>query len=181
LISSIPLNHFCEISDLKETTDHSVFSFNQVLVFNLGFDLRSIDKTIHWRYVPSKDINFYRVGFYNNIIGSEKLSLYIEIGYSKNAIISQEEIQSQLQTTLDGLRKIGIIDQHKLVDYQAIIMNPAYVHITKQSIHETTRIRTMLEERDAYIIGRYGDWKYCSIEDCMIDSVKTYKKINNLE
>lgn len=180
LISSIPLNHFCKISDLKEITDPSVFSYNQVLVFNLGFDSPSIDKTIHWIYVPSKDINFYRVGFYNNIIGSERLSLYIEIGYSKDAVISQEEIQKQLAKTLDGLSKIGIIKQHKLVDYQSIVMNPAYVHITKKSIKETAKIRSILEKRNAYIIGRYGDWKYCSIEDCMVDSIAAYNRINNI-
>ena len=80
---------------------------------------------------------------------------------------------------MDGLRKIGIIEQHKLVDYQSIVMNPAYVHITKKSIEETARIKSILENRNTYIIGRYGDWKYCSIEDCMVDSIEIYNKINN--
>lgn len=177
LISSIPLNQFVEISDIGREIDKSLFSYNQVLVFNLGFDKPSKDKNIHWIYVPSKDINFYRAGFYNNIIGSENLSMYIEIGYPKDFEVSPQEIAIQLQKTLEGLKTIGIIDDHHLVAHEAIVMNPAYVHITKKSIEIVKQLEEKLEEQGVFIVGRYGDWKYCSIEDCMVDALKVVEKI----
>ena len=176
LISSIPLNQFVELSDLSDAVDSPVFSYNQVLVFNLGFDKPSKDKNVHWIYVPSKDINFYRAGFYNNIIGTSNLSMYIEIGYPGEFQITDEEISKQLSLTLDSLKKIGIIDDHNLVAHEAIVMNPAYVHITKKSIETTCKLKSLLENRHVYIIGRYGDWKYCSIEDCMLDAINTASK-----
>lgn len=168
MISSIPMNQFAEIADVE--IDKSVFSYNQVLVFNLGFDNPSVNADIHWIYVPDKSINFYRAGFYNNIIGSNKLSMYIEIGYPKEAVITKEEIDEQLQKTLIGLKEIGIITNHRLVDYQSIVMNPAYVHITKQTTKELENVKIKLNNKNVFTIGRYGDWKYCSIEDCMIDA-----------
>lgn len=175
LISSIPMNEFADITDVE--IEKSIFSYNQVLVFNLGFDKPSIDSDIHWIYVPSKDINFYRAGYYNNIIGTKNLSMYIEIGYSKNDSITQDEINLQLKLTLCNLKKMGIINDHKLVEYQTIIMNPAYVHITKRGSEVIEEWKKRLLERNVYMVGRYGDWKYCSIEDCMIDSLSTIEKI----
>lgn len=45
LISSIPMNEFASIADVE--LEKSVFSYNKVLVFNLGFDKPSIDSDIH--------------------------------------------------------------------------------------------------------------------------------------
>ena len=175
LVSSIPMNEIADIIDIK--IEKSIFSYNQVLVFNLGFDGPSIDPDIHWIYVPSKDINFYRAGYYNNIIGTEKLSMYIEIGYSKNDVITDDEINLQLDLTLQNLKKMGIINSHKLIEHQAIVMNPAYVHITKKGNDVIGEWKKSLQERNVYMVGRYGDWKYCSIEDCMVDSLNVIEKI----
>lgn len=177
LVTSIPMNEFAAMVDIKKDIDQSVFSYNQVLVFNLGFDKPAVDPNIHWIYVPSKDINFYRAGYYNNIIGSENLSMYIEIGYAKEEIVTKEEIDEQLRLTLENLKRMGIMTEHQLVDYRAIVMNPAYVHITRKGLEVVGDFKQRLNERDVYPVGRYGDWKYCSIEDCMVDSIKTVEKI----
>ena len=177
LIVSIPLNYLVKIiNDIP--IDATVFSYNQVLVFNLGFDGPSIDKHIHWIYVPEKDINFYRVGFYNNIIGTKNLSIYVEIGYDKEFIITPEEIDKQLNLTLKNLKSLKIINQHKLLEQQALIMNPAYVHITQQSLKEVDKIKNILNERNIFTIGRYANWKYCSIEDCMIDALNLVERLS---
>ena len=177
LISSIPMNEFVDISDLRNNIDKDVFSYNQVLVFNLGFDKPTKDDSIHWIYVPSKDINFYRAGYYNNIIGTKNLSMYIEIGYPKDVQLSQNEIERQLEETINNLKKMGIIDSHNLIDYQSIIMNPAYVHITQEGLKTVNNIKNTLISQNVFFVGRYGDWKYCSIEDCMTDSLRTIEYI----
>lgn len=181
LISSIPLNVLTAIVDINKQIDTTVFSYNQVLVLNLGFDNPPRDKEVHWIYIPDKEINFYRAGYYNNILGTENLSMYIEIGYMGETQITQEEIDKQLDLTIENLRKMNIIDKHKLIAYQPIVMNPAYVHITQESLKEVSRIKEVFAERNIYTVGRYGDWKYCSIEDCMIDSLNLVKEIINEE
>jgi len=177
LISSLPLNSFIRLIGKENLLEEHPLSFNQVLVLNLGFDKPSIDRDIHWIYIPSPDTNFYRAGFYNNIIGSEKLSMYIEIGYGMEEIITSEIIEQQLEQTLDNLHRIGIIQDHKLVDWQALVMSPAYVHITKDSNQFVKQLMNELSEHQIYTIGRYGQWKYCSIEDCMVDAAEVSKRI----
>lgn len=161
LISTLPLPmllHLCGTG-----YDRDAFSWNQVLVFNLGFDKKSFNTEDHWIYFPQKDITFYRVGFYDNILSGNKLSMYVEIGFPKDIAISPDE---WLERVLTDLKKVGIIDDtYVLKNHQSIIMDPAYVHISEKSVAETIRIKELLKSVDIYSIGRYGSWTYCSMED----------------
>lgn len=42
---------------------------------------------------------------------------------------------------------MGIIDEHRLVDYNMILMDPAYVHITKESLKTVKSIKAGLKEK----------------------------------
>ena len=130
LINTMPLNNFLKLIGGHDKLLNEM-SYNKVLVFNLGFDKSSpLCKSEHWLYIPSKECNYYRVGFYNNILGDDKLSMYIEIGYNKDFKITDDEVEKQLKLTLKNLRESGIIsDDMNLVDHETIIMDPAYVHI----------------------------------------------------
>ncbi len=128
IVNTTALNNFVRLVGISGIAD--VLSCNKVLVLNLGFDKKSKFDNIHWIYVPDKNINFYRIGFYDNILNQNKLSMYVEIGYHENEFIN---VEMQLQETLDNLRQIGIIDDHILIDYHYCFMKPAYVHITKES------------------------------------------------
>ncbi|WP_321385710.1 hypothetical protein [uncultured Enterococcus sp.] len=86
-------------------------------------------------------------------------------------------MEEQLQATLDNLKVIGIIDDQKLVDWEPIVMTPAYVHVSEKSNELKKNIIEFLKEKNIHSIGRYGDWKYCSIEDSMIDAIKLAKQI----
>lgn len=168
LINTMPLNHFVEYLP-SQMNIKDALSCNKVLVFNLGFDKPSINPSIHWTYIPMKHVNFYRCGFYNNILGDEKLSMYIEIGFKENDDV---DINEQLECTLINLKKLGIITDHNLIAYNSLIINPGYVHITEESIESVSKLKEKLREMDIYTIGRYGEWTYCSIEDCMRSAIK---------
>ena len=147
--------------------------------FNLGFDKTSpLCKKEHWLYIPSKDCNYYRVGFYNNILGDEKLSMYIEIGYNKDTKITKEEIDKQLDLTLKNLRESGIIsDDMKLVDHETIIMDPAYVHIETETTKKIDDLKNEFSKKGVYTIGRYGAWIYNSMEDSMVKAKELAEKL----
>lgn len=169
LINTSPLNEFLTYfagnpyAELQKS-----LSYNKVLVFNLGFDKKSQYTKEHWFYIPDKNVNFYRIGFYDNILDADKLSMYIEIGYAKDAEIDAE---SQLQLTLENLRKLGIIDEDThLEEYSTIIMDPAYVHISTETDRNIQEFKQQMSEKDIYSIGRYGGWTYCSMEDCMLEA-----------
>lgn len=161
LISTMPFPELLEKASVNY--DKSIYTWNQVLCFNLGFDRKGFDCVNHWLYFPEKKYCFYRVGFYDNILGQDKMSLYIELGFTKDDVINPNE---WLGKVLRDLKCAGVISEEQtLVDYESIIMNPAYVHINSRSILDVVEKKAQLEKYDVYSIGRYGSWTYCSIED----------------
>lgn len=172
LINTMPFNEFARLA--KYNVDVSL-NCNKVLVLNMGFDKDSINKDYDWIYFPEKDINFYRVGFYNNILDQERMSIYVEIGFKAD---EQIDIEKQLAETLINLKKCGLIDEHKLLEWCALVMNPAYVHLSSESIEYVNRAKKALEKNNVYSIGRYGGWTYCSMEDCYMMAKDLAKRWN---
>ena len=155
--------------------DKEVYSWNKVLVFNLGFDKKGPEKQNNWIYFPDRELVFYRVGFYDNIIGQDKTSLYVEIGFDHEA--RDIDIDQLLERTLSDLRKVGIITDQKLVASHPIMMDPAYVHITQRSEEDKARKKDLLKQSDVYSIGRYGSWTYCSLEDNIHEAFSLAKAV----
>ena len=164
LVSSAPFNKLLALARVDH--DASVYSWNKVLVFNLGFD-RKGQKDVHWMYFPDRETVFYRVGFYDNIFDSDRLSLYVEIGFARDAIVDVEAMRARV---LADLEKTGVTKGHELVAEHSVVMDPAYVHITRNSIAEHARLAAELRRAGIYSAGRYGAWTYCSIEDNIVEA-----------
>jgi protoporphyrinogen oxidase len=164
LVSSAPLDKLVTMCGLP--FDAGAFTYNRVLVFNLGFD-RKGPKGVHWMYFPDREVSFYRVGFYDNIFGDDRMSLYIEIGRPKDGPIDVPALKARV---LADLAREKIIDGHQLVASHHVVMDPAYVHITKGSLAEVARLRPILAAAGVYPVGRYGGWTYCSIEDNILET-----------
>lgn len=179
LINTMPLNKFLELIGGHDELLNKL-SYNKVLVFNLGFDRPSpLCTKEHWIYVPNKECNYYRAGFYNNILGTDKLSMYIEIGYPKDAVITNDMIKEQLELTLMNLKKEGIVsDDMSLVDYVSVVMDPAYVHINTDTNTAIEKLKKEFKDLGVYTIGRYGAWIYNSMEDSMITAKELAQEIN---
>lgn len=161
LISTIPFPAL--LNKIGYNYNPKVYSWNQVLVFNLGFDKKGENRTDHWLYFPEKKYCFYRVGFYDNILNQDRMSLYVELSFSQETNIHPQEWLGQ---TLSDLKLAGILsDEQVLIDYESIIMNPAYVHINSHSIKDVEEKKQILAQSNIFSIGRYGSWVYCSIED----------------
>lgn len=164
LVSSAPFNKLLALARVDH--DRAAFSWNKVLVFNLGFD-RKGQKDVHWLYFPDRDTVFYRVGFYDNIFDTDRLSLYVEIGFAKDATVDVDVTRARV---LADLEKTGVTKGHELVAEHHVVMDPAYVHITQRSIADHARLAEGLRARGVYSVGRYGGWTYCSIEDNIVEA-----------
>jgi protoporphyrinogen oxidase len=169
LINTLPFNIFLKLSNQQVSN----LSANKVAVFNLGFD-KNTDIKSHWIYFPGNEI-FYRVGFYNNILSQHRMSLYVEIGMKSEDKVDKDIL---LNKVLEDLKKCHIIKNQSLIDYEFLVMNPAYVHITKQSNKIYNNWCKQNNINNIYSIGRYGSWTYCSIEDNIIQAKETAEILN---
>jgi protoporphyrinogen oxidase len=164
LLSSAPFPRFIALTGLEY--DARAFSWNKVLVFNLGFDRKGPDD-VHWMYYPSRELVFYRLGFYDNIFATDRMSLYVEIGLPAAAPVDVGALRARV---LEDLRKASVVRDHALVAEHSVLMDPAYVHITRASNAEVARLRARLSAYGVYSLGRYGGWTYCSIEDNIVEA-----------
>jgi protoporphyrinogen oxidase len=171
LVSSAPFPRLLSSTGIAH--DPSVFSWNKVLVFNLGFDRKGASD-VHWVYYPGRDTAFYRIGFYDNIIAAPRMSLYVEIGYPAQGVVDSE---AMLARTLADLKRVGVVKDHELVSYHSVVLDPAYVHITQASIRDHARLSSELTQKGVHSIGRYGGWTYCSIEDNILEAQALAEKL----
>lgn len=164
LINSSPFNKLLDMMGLKK--ESRKLSSNKVVVFNLGFSKKG-QEDIHWIYFPEKYLSFYRVGFYDNILSQDRMSLYVEIGYSSSEDVDLDRL---FEKVLADLQKVGIVQDNECISHSVVLMDPAYVHISDESEKVFKDVTDKLKTGEVYSIGRYGGWKYCSIEDCIIDA-----------
>ena len=166
LINTSPFNKLLDSCDIGYSED--VFSWNKVLVFNLGFDSKGSDITNSWLYIPDSEVVFYRVGYYDNIMGTDRMSLYAEIGFNRDEC--DIDIDKYLIKVLNDLKAVGIVNEkQQLISHNVVLMDPAYVHIDKKSDSVVSEMKELLKQSNIYSIGRYGSWTYCSIEDNIIE------------
>ncbi|MBK06516.1 MAG: LPS biosynthesis protein [Deltaproteobacteria bacterium] len=175
LISSAPFDRLLQMTGLPHNADD--YRANKVLVFNLGFDKKGWEG-VHWVYFPERKYCFYRAGFYDNIFDTERMSLYIEIGYPSD---KEVDVDGMLAQTLADLKTAGVVEDHNLVSHHTVTLDPAYVHITQTSLEGVNRYRDVLAARGVYTIGRYGGWTYCSIEDNIVEARELADLMNTLE
>lgn len=177
LLSSAPFPRLLELC--RVPFDPALYSHNKVLIFNLGFDAKG-PRGIHWIYFPQRELSFYRVGFYDNIFDTPRMSLYVEIGYPSHVQLDEPAIQAVKERVLSDLRRVDILAEQRLVADHHVVLDPAYVHITRASIADVARQKAVLQTRGVYSAGRYGSWTYCSIEDNILEARELAQRFNLL-
>jgi len=170
LVSSAPFDRFLGLCGLAGDRDEpGTWAYNKVLVFNFGFD-RKGETGVHWTYYPARETAFYRVGWYDNIFDTDRMSLYVEVGYPKDARVDSAEVSAMRDRVLRDLAREGVVTGQALIAEHSVLLDPAYVHITRASLAAHRRLSAELRDHGVWSIGRYGGWTYCSIEDNIVEA-----------
>ncbi len=173
LILTIPLPELIRIA--KPLPDKILSSLNKLRwnsIFNLNLGLEGrCQEGKHWVYFPQKDIVFFRAGFFHNFSNNAaphgKSSLYAEVSYSKNKPVNRKKITKHI---LDDLYKIGIISKkNRVLVIDENDIKYGYPVYDGNYNRETTAIKEFLSSNNVITCGRYGSWKYMSMEDAILD------------
>ena len=171
LISTIPLPEIPSlIKGLPGRIKKSLNDLKWNSIFNLNLGLEGkIFPEKHWVYFAQKDTCFFRVGFPANfsagVTPSGSSSLYAEVSYSDRRPIDKSKIPNKIKSDLN---KIGVKAKNLCAeDYNDIKYGyPIYDKNYRQS-RETAL--GYLAKHDIIGCGRYGSWKYMSMEDAILD------------
>lgn len=160
LISTVPLDRFLPLLSL----DTQGLSRNRVLVLNLGF-ARKGPLPQHWLYIPGDEARFYRLGYYDNVSGADRASVYAEIAFPAEAEV---DAGAELDAALTAMRELGLIQpDNTLLAYHTLLLDPGYVHLRPQTEAFVRSQTEALAREGIHCIGRYGAWRYSSMEDDM--------------
>jgi protoporphyrinogen oxidase len=173
LISTIPLPEMAHlIKGLPGEILSSLKKLRWNSVFNLNLGVEKKDYSVrHWIYFPQKDLSFFRVGFFHNfsnrLAPQDKSSLYVEVSYSKNKRIDKNNMPSRIK---EDLIKVGILTPKDKICAQDINdIKYGYPIYDKNYGSARERILKYLHGHDVVTCGRYGSWRYFSMEDTIID------------
>lgn len=177
LVSSIPLPELKNIiGDLPAKVKNylDLLNYNSILVFNLGIKNRiPFDK--HWVYFPERKFRYFRIGFYNSFSSSlapkDHSSVYIEVSFAKARHIDKERLKQDIINDL--IKRKWINTSSDIVGSNTIEIKyacPIYDFYYKDAV---LNVSEFLSGCDIYPIGRYGSWRYMSMEDVLINGRET--------
>ena len=173
LITTIPLPELSRLLvDMPPDVRHafSMLRWTSIFVLNLGIKSDNLSER-HWVYYPEEDLIFYRVGFPTSfsmdVAPSQRVSIYAEIAYSDTKKIDKEKAMPK---AIDDLKRCGIISEESDIEVcLPIDIKYGYALYDSNRKHAVQIIKDYLERFGIYTIGRYGSWKYMSMEDVILE------------
>ena len=176
LISTLPLPEMPYlIKDIPKQAGNlfKKLKWNSIFNLNLGIERKDTSKK-HWVYFPEEETCFFRVGFPHNFSSSlapaNKSSLYAEVSYSEFKPIDKSSIVLSIER---DLKKVGILAEDDRVSVRDIndikYGYPIYNHESSQI---KKRIFMFLNTNNIIPCGRYGTWRYMSMEDSVLEGKK---------
>lgn len=174
IVSTIPLPELARIIYGLPGSVRKEFErlrWNSVFNLNLGIKHRlPADK--HWIYFPQKELVFFRVGFYHNF--ADRMTpegagaLYAEVSYSQHRPLDKKKVVARIEK---DLRKVGLLSSSDDI-IQRDINDIQYAYPIYDKVYETARrnILDYLAENHIRTCGRYGSWRYMSMEDVLLEA-----------
>jgi len=182
LISTIPLPEMSRIIQDLSKEMQAAFNglrWNSIFNLNLGMNSNSDTSGRHWIYFPQRKFCFFRVGFPHNfssdLTPAGKRSLYAEVSYSKRKPIDK---QKAIPHIIRDLKKIGLLPPKGGICTKDI-NDIEYGYPIYDQHYKTARgkILGFLKANDIIPCGRYGSWRYMSMEDAILDGKRAAESI----
>jgi len=176
LINTTPLNLFLRLSKKEE----ELFALNPVYSILDAF-IVAIPKNrmpFTWVYLPEKECRSYRIGnfslFSDNYQKNRDL-IYVEVSRTSR----KRERPTSFPSVLSDICQVCKTLSEEVELISSFTIEPAYVVYNQQRNRNLERIIDSLWEDYAVVsTGRYGGWKYDSMEGAIFDGMNAVKKIH---
>jgi len=185
LVSTIPLPRISRIiGDLPQDIKNlfGLLRWNSVFNLNLGIS-NKINPGKHWVYFPEKELSFFRVGFAHNFSSDNvprgQGALYAEVSYPLEKAIDKNKLIRRIK---EDLRGIGIINREEDISCQDVNdIKYGYPIYDKNYRESRAKITEYLLMNNIIPCGRYGSWRYMSMEEAILDGKAAAERIAEIK
>ncbi len=181
LVNTIPLDRMISFlieppsSTLSQAVAH--LKCNRVVNFNLGIKRPKLSEK-HWIYFPEKKYPFYRVGFWHNfsrhMAPKDHSALYGEFAFMNQ---SKTWVDETVKQSISAVKKLFNISNDEIATEKTFTIDHAYVTYDHWREKNVPSILARLQEQSIHSIGRYGAWKYSSMQEAVLDGRDTAQAI----
>jgi len=179
LISTMPLPSLIERArGVPEELRREVRKLRWTSLLNLTYCLRRpLPHSFHWVYFPEDEFPFFRLVFPSNICAelAPKGGGLIAAEISNPQPGREDELERRV---LGRLEKLGLISQP--ADVVRVVRNHfpyAYpVHDLKRASC-VERLLEFLKSKQVWSLGRFGAWRYSSIDDAITEALHATPQI----
>ncbi|MFC1698425.1 protoporphyrinogen/coproporphyrinogen oxidase [Candidatus Omnitrophota bacterium] len=177
LISTLPLPELLKIMPrlpAKVSRAAGNLRYTSIFCLNLGIARPEITNR-HWVYFPEKEFIFFRLGspssFSSTVAPQGKSSLYVEVAYAQDQPIDKSKMVKRILQDLYKTKILAPADTIEVCD--PLEIKYGYIIYDKNYSLSTKVIHEYLNQQRVYSIGRYGRWKYMSMEQAILDGKET--------
>jgi len=185
LVSTIPLPRMLRIiKDLPQDIKHLFGFLRWNSIFNLNLGIKNkINPTRHWAYFPEKELSFFRVGFPHNFSGTNapagQGAVYAEASYPPDKHIDKPKLCRRIK---EDLKKVGILKSENDICCEDINdIRYGYPIYDKNYRQTKSKITEYLLMNDIIPCGRYGSWRYMSMEEAILDGKAVAERIAEIK
>lgn len=181
MISTMPLPNLIrctkEYANLRVKHALPHLQASSVVNFNLGIARPTItDK--HWIYFPESHYPFYRIGCTSNFAASMApdgcSSLYGEFAHHQ---ATADTVQQMLIQSLQKTRDLFGITPEEIRTECIMHIPHAYVLYTHWREENLPKLLATYQEHAIYSVGRYGEWKYASMQEAVLDGKSVAEEV----
>ncbi len=184
LISTLPLDQFLMMSDMKDESSEKKLMHSSVNIFGIGLRGAPPDilKKKCWIYFPEHNCPFYRATVSSNYSPhnvpdiKKHWSLMLEVSESPDKPVDHNTIREEV---VQGAINTNLIESRsEIIDYWEYFEPYGYPTPTLGR-DEGIKILKHLEERRIYSRGRFGAWKYevGNMDHSLMQGVEAVNKI----
>lgn len=184
IVSTIPLPELGRlIPSLPAGIRRAFLRLRYISVFNINVGLKISPIFLkQWIYFAQRNISFYRLGVATNFCASSApkgcSTMYFEISYLPGGSFDKRRA---LDRVLKDCLRFGLnLTQRDILQADINDLRYAYCVYDKERERCVRVIRDYLAKQGCLTIGRYGAWKYSSIEDALDEGRNTAQELNQV-
>ncbi len=169
LVNTLPLPQFiamCRGTSASLRAAAATLDAAAITVVQLGLPERGPGLDAHWTYFPDADVPFYR------LTRLERISPDLcPAGASALLLECAGDTPPDRARVLEVLQRLDVISSPAVDWYGTLRIPNAYVLFRRGSGRVLQTLHAALEENGIRTIGRFGEWRYANIEQCVVSGL----------